>query len=97
MCVLALEEETTTATITVELELQKALLDDIRILDHEKQLPNGEFKPVYKLRPNLPFWLINSKGEIETKPYFMHGAVNKEHIHTYLKNGQIYIHKSFAK
>jgi len=95
MCVLVLDPDVDIETTTVQLELQKALLNDIRVLDYNKDLGNGEFKPIYKLRENLPFWLKNSKGIIENKVYFMYPGINKNDVLDYLKREQIYIHKDF--
>ena len=94
MCVLALDVEVQTETVS--LELQQALLNDIRVLDYNKELPNGQTKPVYKLRENLPFWMKNSKGSFENRVYFMHSGVNRKDINDYLNNGQIYIHKDYV-
>lgn len=95
MCAIDLEIEIETRTINVE--LQKAFLDDIRELDYNKEVAHKKFTPVFKLRENLPFWLIDSKGVLQPQTYFLHNGVDKKDIYNYLKNGQIYIHKSFIK
>ena len=90
--------EVETLTITVEIELVPAILDDIRELDRYKELANEEFKPVYKLRENLPFWLKRSSDQkIENHVYFLSNNSNKKEVFEWLNAGQIYIHKSFTK
>lgn len=95
MCVLALELETETPIVkfTIELELVKATSTDLKELDFFRIDENGKKEGKFKLRENLPFWLLNSDGELESHIYFLNDSWNPKDIKTYLENGQIYIQK----
>jgi len=93
MCVLPLEIENPVITVQLEIELVKAYAIDLKELDYYKVLPNGEKEGKFKLRENLPFFLVNSVGTIEPKIHFLNSDWHPKEITKYLNNGQIYIHK----
>tara|TARA_B100000953_G_scaffold300250_1_gene304414 strand:+ start:8296 stop:8481 length:186 start_codon:yes stop_codon:yes gene_type:complete len=51
--------------------------------------PDGNKK--WALRNGLPYWMINSKGEIENRNYILSDQTDAEEFGDYMKRGQILI------
>lgn len=96
MCGMPLELEN--KKITIELELVLATADDLKEIDFYKEMPNEEFKPIYKRRLNLPIWLKSFiTDKIEPKCYFLRQHTNMNDINIFLKDNRVFIHKEFKK
>lgn len=94
MCVLALEEQ----TATINLELVVATPNDLKEIDYYKDLGNEEFKPIYKKRYNLPYWLKSFKtNTIESKCYFFNDNTNTHDLKIFLDDNRVFIHDSFRR
>ncbi len=84
-----------TNPITVEIELVIAKPDDLKEIDYYKDMGEGLPKEkVMKRRLGVPYWLINSKGEVEAHPYIIHKETDVKQLSMYLKNEQLLIAKS---
>ena len=83
-------------TVKIELELVLATAEDLKEIDFYKELPNEEFKPIYKRRLHLPIWLKSFKtNEIEPKCYFLRKHTNMNDINIFLKDNRVFIHEDF--
>ena len=92
MCVLALQEE----TATIQLNLVVATPADLKEISSYKMVGNEEFKPVYKIRENLPYWLKSFKtNTIEQACYFIGDHTNMQELKIFLDDSRVFIHKRF--
>lgn len=73
----------------IKLELKVAQKQDLIEISGYK--PNGRKK--WKIRSGIPFWLINSKGEIENKNYILSEDTDTEDLGLWLLNEQVLIPK----
>ena len=90
MCVLALEIEEQIEETKVT--LKKAFPVDFKLLKSEKQLSNGQFKPIYEYRFGVPFWLKSMvTNEIENHCTIFSKETNKEDFADWLRLGMVYI------
>ncbi|PQB08006.1 hypothetical protein BST83_13225 [Polaribacter filamentus] len=91
-----IQEESKKANISLELVMATAI--DLKEIDYIKELPNDEFKPVYKIKKNMPFWIKSMvNNEIETKCYFLDDHTNQKDLKIFLDAGRIFIHHKFKK
>ncbi len=81
--------------IKIEIELVIAQADDLKEVDYFKDLGYGAPKQkVMKMSLGIPYWLINSKGEIEPKPYKTSENSDAKEIAFYLKEERLLIAKN---
>jgi len=73
----------------VKINLIEATKDDILQLDFI--YPSGKKK--FKLRHGVPYWLLNSKGQLENKNYVISEHTDAKELGVYLSNKQIFIPK----
>jgi hypothetical protein len=93
-----LEVAPTETKIQILLDLVMATAMDLKEVDYFKELENEEFKTVYKIRKNLPFWLKSMTTEmVESKCYFLDDHTNQKDLKIYLDAGRVFIHKRFQK
>ena len=76
-------------TITLQVASKEDLVEIDRIT------PSG--KKIWKLREGLPFWLINSKGEIENRNYILSNNIDKEDLGLWMLHEQLLIPKKIWK
>lgn len=74
----------------INLKLRKATKKDFVEFSHMKKDGKGK---VYKMRFGVPFWLINSKGEIEKCNYRTHENMSMDDFKEYLAHEQVLIIK----
>ena len=82
-------------TFKVNLELVPATANDFKEIDYYKDMGYGnQQKAMYKMRLGIPYWLVNSKGELETHPYRTTLETDADAIAYYLKTDRIFIIKN---
>lgn len=77
-------------SIKHEIKLRIAKKKDFLEVD-KHYIKNGKKKTKWKLRVGVPFWMYNSKGEIENKNYIMHEDFDLDDLGIYLSKEQILI------
>lgn len=58
---------------------------------------NGKDVKVWKIREGIPYWCINSKGEIENKNYILDENTDLEHFNILLLREQVLVTKNKNK
>lgn len=71
----------------VKIKLRVATKKDLIVID--KYTQGGKKK--WKLKEGIPFWLINSKGEIENKNYILSDDTDKEDLALWMLHEQLLI------
>lgn len=72
----------------IELRLRKATKKDFVEFSHLKADKKGK---VYKMKYGVPFWLINSKGEIERNNYRTHENMDVEEFKLLMIHEQVLV------
>lgn len=80
--------------IEITIELVPATPDDLKELDYWKDLGDNVFKKVMKIKVGIPYWVINSKQEIEPFPYRTTLDTDVEMLANYLNENRILIAKN---
>lgn len=71
-----------------KLKLRKATKKDFIEFSHLKADKKGK---VYKMKYGMPYWLLNSKGEIESCPYRTHENMDMQEFQIYMVHEQVLI------
>lgn len=79
----------------LEISLKLRIAKKHDFLDVEDSLPNGKTK--WKMRLGVPFWLINSKGNIENKNYILTENTDKFDFADWLNKEQVLIPRENEK
>lgn len=72
----------------IELRLRKATKKDFVEFSHLKADKKGK---VYKMKYGVPFWLLNSKGEIERNNYRTHENMDVEEFKLLMVHEQVLV------
>jgi hypothetical protein len=79
--------------ILFEIKLKIAKKKDFLEIDrYEKR--NGKQIKVYKQINGMPYWLINSKGDVENKNYILNEETDLKSFSNYLVRKQVLIPKT---
>ena len=78
---------------SIQMELTQAVAEDFKLVHSYSNLGDGRSRTNFKLKVGMPFWLMDSKKNIEPVPYLMSYDRDQDEIKHWLDQGRIFISK----